>query len=165
MCTAQEMNNWAKTLSTRLLARNMKIATVESCTGGSVAALFTDIPGSSEWFECGYVTYSNISKTEMVGVRSGTITAFGAVSEQVASEMATGGVEYSRANCAISITGVAGPDGGSEAKPVGMVCFGWAGFSDLPHTKVKYFHGDRQAVRTQSVCFAVQEAAKLLKIE
>ena len=165
MCTAQDINKWAKKRSVRLLAHKMKIATVESCTGGSVAALFTDISGSSEWFECGYVTYSNASKIEMVGVRAGTIVTFGAVSEQVASEMAAGGVEYSRANCALSITGVAGPEGGSEAKPVGMVCFGWAGFSDLPHTKVKYFHGDRQAVRAQSVCFAVQEAAKILKIK
>jgi len=148
-------------LSANLVQREMKIATVESCTGGRVAALFTDFSGSSAWFDRGFVTYSNASKVEMVEVKSSTLEAFGAVSVQVASEMALGGIEHSDAQCALSITGIAGPDGGSDSKPVGMVCFGWAGFGGQAQTKVKYFQGDRHAVREQSVLFAVGEARRL----
>ncbi len=160
--TEQDLNKLVEALSSGLLGRGWKIATVESCTGGRVAALFTDFSGSSNWFDRGFVTYSNRSKVEMVGVDSGTLECFGAVSEQVASEMARGGVTHSDAQCALSITGVAGPDGGSESKPVGMVCFAWAGFNGESQSKMKYFRGDRQAVRTQSVLFAIREAVKLL---
>ncbi len=160
--TEQDLNKLVEVLSTGLLLRGWKITTVESCTGGRVAALFTNFSGSSNWFDRGFVTYSNRSKVEMVGVDSGTLESFGAVSEQVASEMARGGVTHSDAQCALSITGVAGPDGGSESKPVGMVCFAWAGFNGESQSMVKYFQGDRQAVRTQSVFFAIREAVKLL---
>ncbi len=160
--TEQDLNKLVEILSSCLVGRGWKIATVESCTGGRVAALFTEFSGSSNWFDRGFVTYSNRSKVEMAGVDFGTLERFGAVSEQVASEMAQGGVAHSDAQCALSITGVAGPDGGSESKPVGMVCFAWAGFNGDSQSKVKYFGGDRQAVRTQSVLFAIREAVRLL---
>jgi nicotinamide-nucleotide amidase len=158
----EHLTQLVETLSGRLISCDNKIATVESCTGGQLAALFTDFPGSSEWFDRGFVTYSDPSKIEMVGVNVATLARYGAVSEQVAAEMAQGGVAHSEAKYALSITGVAGPGGGSENKPVGMVCFAWAGFSPLPQTKIEYFQGDRQAVREQSVYFVIQEAVKQL---
>ncbi|MGV6848265.1 MAG: CinA family protein [Marinibacterium sp.] len=103
----------------------LRIATAESCTGGLVAAALTDIAGSSDVFECGFVTYSNAAKTEMLGVRRETLNRFGAVSQQVAEEMAAGALSRSRADLAVAVTGIAGP-GGSEFKPEGRVCFGLA---------------------------------------
>lgn len=159
---AQVLCRLVERLSVSLLRHERKITTVESCTGGRVAALLTDLPGSSVWFDRGYVSYSNASKIEMVGVKSATLETFGAVSEQVALEMALGGIAHSDAQCALSITGVAGPGGGSEQKPVGMVCFAWAGFGGQELTRVKSFSGDRLAVRAQSVYFTLQQAVKLL---
>ena len=151
----------AEVLASELIRREIKITTVESCTGGSVAALFTGLAGSSMWFDRGFVTYSDRSKIEMVGVNPGSLEQYGAVSKQVADEMALGGVEHSEAHCALSITGIAGPGGGSDTKPVGLVCFGWAGFSQNSATQKKIFHGGRQTVRVQSVIFAVQSAIRL----
>jgi nicotinamide-nucleotide amidase len=105
--------------------QGMKIATAESCTGGMVAVALTDVPGSSDVFDCGFVTYSNAAKTDMLGVLPATLKAHGAVSEQIAAEMATGALTRSTATLAVSITGIAGP-GGSEHKPEGRVCFGLA---------------------------------------
>jgi len=129
---------------------------------GGVAALFTDLAGSSTWFDRGFVTYSNASKVEMVGVDAGTLAQHGAVSKQVAIEMAQGGINHSDAQCALSITGIAGPGGGSKNKPVGTVCFAWAGFGEHPVTRLKYFQGDRFAVRAQSVYYSVQGVVELL---
>jgi nicotinamide-nucleotide amidase len=106
-------------------AKGIRIATAESCTGGMVAVALTDIPGSSDVFDCGFVTYSNAAKTEMLGVSQQTLAAHGAVSEQVAAEMAMGALRNSTATLTVSITGIAGP-GGSEHKPEGRVCFGIA---------------------------------------
>ncbi len=150
--------------SSILLARKLKLVTVESCTGGQVAALCTEFAGSSVWFDRGFVTYSNQSKLEMVGVKATTLATHGAVSEPVAAEMALGGIVNSDAHCALSITGIAGPGGGSDQKPVGTVCFGWTGFSPLPQTRLKHFQGDRQTVRAQSVIYALSEAIKQLSI-
>ncbi len=151
-------------LSAQLLQGGRKIVTVESCTGGSVAALFTHFAGSSAWFERGFVTYSNQSKIEMVGVQSASLQSDGAVSEKVAGEMAAGGVRNSLADCALSITGIAGPQGVSETKPVGTVCFAWAGFgTGQVITEQCHFEGDRSAVRLQSVQHALQGAISLLK--
>ncbi len=149
-------------LSLRLLANRIRIATVESCTGGSVAATFTDLAGSSNWFDRGFVTYSNQAKMDMVGVRSATIDAYGAVSEAVAIEMAEGGVSHSEAGCALSITGVAGPGGGTPEKPVGMVCFAWSGFGVGTQARTEYFQGTRSEIRHQSVACAVGHALKLI---
>lgn len=149
-------------LSEALLRRGERIATVESCTGGSVAALFTDLAGSSRWFDRGFVSYSNASKIEMVGVKAETLAQYGAVSEAVAGEMAQGGVKFSDAGCALAITGVAGPGGGSREKPVGMVCFAWAGFTNEIQTETQYFQGDRHSVRSQSALHAISSAISLI---
>ena len=146
----------AKQLSQILSARGERLATVESCTGGWVAKLLTDLPGSSAVLEGGFVTYSNQAKQRMVGVSVDTLARYGAVSEQTAAEMAQGALIHSEAEFALSITGVAGPDGGSEEKPVGMVCFGWANREGLLNTETCNFSGDRQSIRAQSVLHALQ---------
>jgi nicotinamide-nucleotide amidase len=165
MCSKQNHARLIKLvneLSSLLLAQELKMMTVESCTGGQVAALCTDFAGSSTWFDRGFVSYSNQSKIEMVGVKATTLAKHGAVSEAVAAEMALGGIVHSHAQCALSITGIAGPGGGSDLKPVGTVCFGWAGFSPHLRTVSKHFVGDRQAVRVQSVIYVLEEAVKQL---
>lgn len=118
--------NTVQKLATVLLSKHWKISTAESCTGGMISARFTDIAGSSDWFERGFVTYSNEAKIQDIGVPSALITKHGAVSTQVAEAMARGTLEASKANVALSVTGVAGPTGGSLEKPVGFVCFAWA---------------------------------------
>ena len=156
-----------KTLAEILLSKNWKMAAAESCTGGLVCANLTELAGSSEWFERGYITYSNEAKEECLGVPSELIESFGAVSEQVAKAMAEGAQANSGVNTAISITGIAGPSGGSVDKPVGTVCFGWAIQSDAGEkrllTKTLYFDGDRQAIREQACHYVLSELAKLLK--
>ena len=141
----------------RLRASGDTLATAESCTGGWVAQSITAIAGSSEWFERGFVTYSNAAKHEMLGVSPDTLAQHGSVSEQTASEMASGALMHSHAGFALSITGVAGPAGGSRAKPVGTVCFGWARRADNSvRVETRRFAGDREAVRRQSVIRALQ---------
>ncbi len=128
-------------------ARNVMIATAESCTGGMVAAALTDVPGSSAVVDRGFVTYTNAAKQDMLGVKSATLDAHGAVSEQVAREMADGALRNSRAQLAVSITGIAGP-GGSEFKPEGRVCFGLAGEGFETRTETVEFGAlGRDAVR------------------
>jgi nicotinamide-nucleotide amidase len=132
------------------------LATAESCTGGWVAQAVTAIAGSSDWFERGFITYSNEAKREMLGVGSGTLERCGAVSEETAREMALGAVAASRTDVAAAVTGVAGPAGGTPAKPVGMVCFGWAFKDGRADTMTRNFAGDREAVRRQSVVAALE---------
>lgn len=134
-----------------LSARGLMLATAESCTGGWVGQAMTMVPGSSEWYERGFVTYTYIAKKEMLGVASATLETFGAVSEQTAAEMARGALAHSHAQVALSITGVAGPGGGSPDKPVGTVCFGWAFLDGRNFTETVCFVGERDAVRRQSV--------------
>jgi len=133
----------------------MKIATAESCTGGLVAAALTEIPGSSDVVERGFVTYSNEAKQELLAVSPGLILAFGAVSEPVARAMAEGALQRSHAQMAVSITGVAGPGGGTLEKPVGLVHFGLARTGRATKTSHRIFGGDRAAVRRQAVEFAL----------
>lgn len=142
-------------LAAALLARGAQMATAESCTGGLIAGACTDIAGSSDWFERGFVSYSNQAKTEMLGVDAALIEAHGAVSEAVALAMARGAVAHSRAQCSLAVTGVAGPSGGSPAKPVGTVWFGWCvdGHTDAECLR---FDGDRAAVRQQTVEHALR---------
>ena len=147
----------------RLKARGLRLATAESCTGGWVAGAVTAIAGSSEWFDRGFVTYSNDAKMEMLCVSAATLEAFGAVSEQTAGEMAAGALAHSHAQLALSITGVAGPGGGSVEKPVGMVCFGWAGEGGAPLVITRNFSGDRESVRRQSVICALQGVVERLE--
>ena len=138
-----------------LLASGEKLAVAESCTGGWVAQCLTAIAGSSEWFERGFVTYSNEAKQEMLGVSSETLRCHGAVSEATAVAMATGALANSRADWALAITGIAGPGGGSPEKPVGMVCFSWAGRDGTLAVETCHFAGGRESVRAQSVVHAL----------
>jgi nicotinamide-nucleotide amidase len=138
-----------------LLADRLKLATAESCTGGWVSQCLTAIAGSSAWFERGFVTYSNTAKQEMLGVPEATLEAHGAVSQPVAVAMAEGALRHSRADWALSITGIAGPDGGSAEKPVGTVCFAWSGRNAGTTTETRHFAGDRPAVRAQSVAYVL----------
>lgn len=137
-------------LASVLLARQWRLCTVESCTGGWVAQVLTDVAGSSGWFECGWVTYSNDAKMRDVGVKPATLDKFGAVSEAVAIEMAKGGVIRSAAQVSLAVTGVAGPAGGSVDKPVGTVCFGWEIDGEVI-SETSWFDGDRRQVREQSL--------------
>ena len=151
-----------KTLAAILLSRNWMVSLAESCTGGLVSATLTELAGSSEWFERGYITYSNEAKTECLEVPARLIESHGAVSELVAKAMAEGARINSGSNVAISITGIAGPSGGTAEKPVGTVCFGWA-TENQTLTKTMHFDGDRQAVRQQATEFALTELIALLR--
>jgi nicotinamide-nucleotide amidase len=131
----------------RLQARHMMIACAESCTGGMVGSAITEVAGSSAWFERGFVTYSNEAKIEMLGVDAALIERYGAVSEEVARAMADGALRASRAQIAVSITGIAGPSGGTADKPVGMVCLAWAVQDAATQSVTEHFGGDRAAVR------------------
>ena len=145
-----------------LRARNMKLATAESCTGGMIAAAITEIAGSSAWFDRSMVTYSNEAKIEMLGVRPGLLSQFGAVSEPTARAMASGALERSRASMAVAVTGIAGPDGGTKDKPVGMVCFGWAVRGAPTEVETIHFPGDRATVRAMTVRHALLGILKWL---
>ena len=152
----------AEKVAQRLKARRGMIVTAESCTGGWVAQELTAIAGSSAWFDRGFVTYSNEAKQEMLGVRPETLKAHGAVSEETALEMAQGALERSRGTVALAITGVAGPTGGTPAKPVGTVCFAWATKGKPARAETKRFSGDREAVRRQSVEYSLARVLELL---
>ena len=132
------------------------LATAESCTGGWVAQVVTATAGSSSWFDRGFVTYSNRSKQDMLGVSSATLTQHGAVSEPTAREMAAGAIKHSAAQVALAITGIAGPGGGSADKPVGTVCFAWALADGRVESCTCYFPGDRETIRRQAVERALQ---------
>ncbi len=149
-----EFKKLVEKTSGKLLARGWKMACAESCTGGWIAKCCTDRAGSSEWFECGYVTYSNAAKQDMLGVDAAALLDAGAVSREVALQMAAGARRNAGVEAAIAVTGIAGPDGGSPEKPVGIVWFGWSlpGRSD---TEMLRFDGNRDAVRRQSVAHAL----------
>lgn len=142
-------------LAQALKAQGAMMATAESCTGGLIAACCTGLSGSSDWFERGFVTYSNAAKTEQLGVPAALIEAHGAVSEPVARAMALGAVAHSRAQVSVAVTGVAGPTGGSPEKPVGLVWFGWA-VGEQAWTECRRFEGDRDAVRAATVRHGLQ---------
>ena len=148
-------------LAERLRARGWRLATAESCTGGLLAAACTDLAGSSDWFDRGFITYSNEAKTEVLGVDASLIASHGAVSEVVARAMAHGAVRHSQARVAVAVTGIAGPTGGSEAKPVGTVWFGFMVDGRLS-SETRHFEGDRARVRAATVRHAL---ARLLALE
>lgn len=143
-------------LASELQTKGWMLAIAESCTGGAIAKACTDLAGSSAWFERGFVTYSNEAKQDMLGVKVETLARYGAVSEAVVAEMAVGALQHSRAQVAVSVSGIAGPGGGTAIKPVGMVCFGWAQATGAVHTETHQFTGDRDAVRQQAVVYALQ---------
>ena len=132
------------------------LATAESCTGGWISEAVTMVPGSSDWFERGFVTYTYISKREMLGVKEATLEEHGAVSEEVVREMAEGALARSHAQVAVAVSGVAGPSGGTPEKPVGTVCFAWGSKAARPRSETKRLPGDREAVRRQSVEHALK---------
>jgi nicotinamide-nucleotide amidase len=151
-----KLTDLSEQLAKLLLQQQKLLAVAESCTGGWLAKCLTDIAGSSQWFERGFVTYSNAAKQEMLGVRSATLLHAGAVSEAVVLEMAIGALDHSRADIAVAISGIAGPGGAIPGKPVGTVCFAWAVKGALHHQDTRHFEGDREAVRQQSVACALQ---------
>ncbi len=150
------LSNEAQELSELLIANGLTISVAESCTGGSLSHAITSIPGASSYFDCGYITYSNQSKVDMLGVEVQTIKTYGAVSEEVALEMVIGVSNRSHCDVALSITGVAGPTGGTTEKPVGTVCFGFFCNGKTSTTK-KLFSGDRANIVSQSVSYALKQ--------
>lgn len=154
--TDNELTQLSTAVGERLLARHASVTTAESCTGGWIAKVLTDVAGSSAWFQRGFVTYSNEAKQQMIGVTDASLTQYGAVSEQVVGEMAQGALREAAAQYAISVSGIAGPDGGSDEKPVGTVWFGFASSTGEVLTLVQRFNGDREAVRRQATARALQ---------
>ena len=152
-------------LGEQLKQHKQILATAESCTGGGVASAITDIAGSSGWFDRAFVTYSNDAKMEMLGVSAETLEQHGAVSEEVVEEMARGALNHSRATIAIAISGIAGPDGGTELKPVGTVCFAWLDKSGWLRKETCLFSGDRAAIRQAAVLHALQVVSDYLTIK
>ena len=151
----------AKHLSDLLVSKGLTISVAESCTGGSLSSSLTSISGASSYFNCGFITYSNQSKIDMLGVSPESIEMYGAVSEKVAHEMVTGAGQRSHSNLAVSITGIAGPSGGSASKPVGMVCIGF--FCDgSVTTTTQFFSGSRSDIVSQSVTFALVELSSII---
>jgi nicotinamide-nucleotide amidase len=160
--TDPALYNLAEEVGAALKSRKLMLATAESCTGGWIAEAVTMVPGSSEWFERGFVTYTYISKREMLGVREDTLGKHGAVAEEVVLEMATGAIERSHAQVAVSVSGIAGPGGGTPDKPVGTVCFAWGMKDGKPRAETKRFPGDREAVRRASVEHALKGVLAML---
>jgi len=150
------INSIAKQVGERLLCNNAKLTTAESCTGGGIAEAITAIAGSSQWFEYGYITYANKAKERLLKVNKESLATDGAVSEQVVEQMATGALQSSGADCAISVSGIAGPDGGTPEKPVGTVWICWI-TPEITRVKKYQLQGDRQAVREQVIKISLQE--------
>jgi nicotinamide-nucleotide amidase len=156
------LQDLARQAGIALAQDELSLATAESCTGGWLSQAITSIAGSSAWYERGFVAYAPSSKHEMLGVSDATLEQYGAVSEQTASEMAAGAIARSYAQVAVSITGIAGPDGGTTEKPVGMVCFAWIMKEGMALTETRYFNGNREEIRRQSVAGALQGVIDLL---
>lgn len=149
-------------LADLLIERNKKLTVAESCTGGWIAKVLTDLAGSSVWFERGFVTYSNQAKHEMLSVAEATLESYGAVSQETVAEMAAGALKNSHADFSLSVSGIAGPGGGSADKPVGLVWFAWSNKDGIVASEQKIFSGDRDEVRKQAVIFALTQLIKIL---
>ncbi|NDI87311.1 CinA family protein [Undibacterium crateris] len=145
-----------------LKSRRLLLAVAESCTGGGVCQALTEIAGSSEWFDCGFVSYSNSSKSELLSIPAALIAQHGAVSEEIAAAMSEGAIANSEAHVALSTTGIAGPGGAVPGKPVGTICFGWT-VGGTTHTERKIFSGDRHSVREQTVAYALEKLLRYLE--
>jgi nicotinamide-nucleotide amidase len=152
----QHLYELAAQVGVALRTRNRTLAIAESCTGGWIAKVATDVPGSSGWFDRGFVTYSNAAKSDLLGVQESTIASHGAVSAEVVAEMVAGALQRSPADVVVAVSGIAGPDGGTADKPVGTVYLAWA-LRDGPfHTERQHFSCNRDAVRLQAVAAALQ---------
>lgn len=160
--TDQELDALAEQVAAALLVRGWMLATAESCTGGWVAKVCTDLPGSSRWFERGFVTYTNEAKQEMLGVEPGVLAEQGAVSEATVRQMAAGALARSRATVTLAISGIAGPGGATSFKPVGTVCFAWAVRDGEVLSRLLHLDGDREAVRRQAVAVALSGVLDVL---
>ena len=156
------MDILAARLGGLLKAHGLMLATAESCTGGGVAQAITDMAGSSAWFERGFVTYSNLSKQEMLGVLDATLDRYGAVSEAVVREMVEGALHHSHAQVTLAVSGIAGPGGGTQDKPVGTVWFAWGMRHGAIHAQRHQLAGNRSEVRAQAVRIALQGIIDLL---
>jgi nicotinamide-nucleotide amidase len=143
-------------LGEALLAKGWMLTCAESCTGGGIAAAITEVAGSSQWFDRGFVTYSNQAKQDMLGVAQATLGNHGAVSEQTVQEMVAGALSRSEAQVSVAVSGIAGPGGGSTEKPVGTVCIAWQVDGEAPIVQTEYFKGDRKSIRKQTVHSALQ---------
>lgn len=157
----QTLTQLSEELGELLRMKGWVLTTAESCTGGGISAAVTDIAGSSLWFDRAFITYSNEAKIEMLSVEATTLEKHGAVSQQVVQQMAEGAVTYSRANVAISVSGIAGPGGGSLEKPVGTVWFGWKLADGKEIQRVEIFQGNRKEVREQACCYAIRTLIEL----
>jgi nicotinamide-nucleotide amidase len=158
----EELHQLAIELGEKLLARGWMLATAESCTGGWVGQLVTALPGSSHWYERGFITYANAAKIEMLGVPETVIATHGAVSEETASAMATGALTHSHAQASLAISGIAGPGGGTPQKPVGLVCYGWALADGTLMSSTCRLDGDRDEIRSRAVAAALRGLLELL---
>jgi nicotinamide-nucleotide amidase len=157
-----ELNQLAAELGEKLRARGWMLATAESCTGGWVGQVITAQPGSSHWYERGFITYANIAKQEMLGVSAETLETYGAVSEETASAMAAGALKHSHAQATLAISGIAGPGGGTPQKPVGLVCYGWALADGTRLSSTCRLDGDREEIRSRAVAAALRGLIDLL---
>jgi nicotinamide-nucleotide amidase len=160
--TPGTLEDLAARLGEELKLRGWRLATAESCTGGWIAEVVTAIAGSSEWFDRGYVTYSNAAKQDLLGVSGMTLEKHGAVSAETVNEMADGALRRAGVDCALAVTGIAGPGGATPGKPVGLVWFGWATRHRPVVTSSQIFGGDRRAVRQEAVCYALTGLLDLL---
>jgi nicotinamide-nucleotide amidase len=156
--------NLAEETGNALKARGWMLATAESCTGGWVGEAVTAVAGSSSWYDRGFITYTNASKQEMLGVQAQTLEQNGAVSEATVREMAVGVLKHSPADISLAISGIAGPGGGSPDKPVGTVCFAWSIKNGPLKSEQRVFTGDRHAVRQQAVSHALRGVLALLQL-
>lgn len=157
-----DLDSLAQQVGAQLQKQALTLVTAESCTGGWVAKAVTDIAGSSAWFDRGFITYTNAAKQEMLGVRAQTLAAHGAVSEETVVEMAEGALAHSRAQASVAVSGIAGPGGGSVAKPVGLVCFAWGRVGQSTVTVIEHFSGDRDSIRRQAVARALRGVLNVL---
>ena len=158
----KELHQLAQALGEKLRARGWMLATAESCSGGWVGQLVTAIPGSSHWYERGFITYANAAKIEMLGVPPETLAAHGAVSEETAMAMAAGALRHSHAQATLAISGIAGPGGGTPQKPVGLVCYGWALADGTLLSSTCRLDGDREEIRSRAVAAALRGLIELL---
>ncbi|HET6430873.1 CinA family protein [Dyella sp.] len=153
--TDAQLRQLAEDVAAQMLERKLMLVTAESCTGGFIAKVLTDLPGSSGWFDAGVVTYSYEAKEALLGVNPRTLERTGAVSEETALEMVSGALARFGAGAAVAVTGIAGPSGGTDDKPVGTVWIGWKRRGGYAHARVFHFHGDRDAIRRQTVAAAL----------
>ena len=157
-----ELHQLAAELGDKLIARGWMLASAESCTGGWVGQLLTALPGSSHWYERGFITYANAAKVEMLGVPEATLATHGAVSEETASAMAAGALAHSHAQASLAISGIAGPGGGTPQKPVGLVCYGWALADGTVMSSTCRLDGDRDEIRSRAVAAALRGLIELI---